>query len=53
MVFQRSMLDWRRGWGQSSMGICALCYIKLLWCNAFPEICAQLEEEDGVNLSSV
>ena len=27
MVFQRSMLDWRRGWGQSTMGICALCYI--------------------------
>ena len=27
MVFQRSMLDWRRGWGQSAMGICELCYI--------------------------
>ena len=27
MVFQRSMLNWRRGWGQSVMGICPLCYI--------------------------
>ena len=27
MVFQRSVLNWRRGWGQSAMGICALCYI--------------------------
>ena len=27
MVFQRSMLHWRRGWGQSPIGICALCYI--------------------------
>ena len=26
MVLQRSMLNWRRGWGQSAMGICALCY---------------------------
>ena len=34
------------GWGQSAMGICALCYIymKYMWCNAFPEIYAQLEE---------
>ena len=40
------------GWGQSSMGICALCYIyiyiyiymKLICCNGFPEIYAQLEE---------
>ena len=31
MVFQRSMLDWRRGWGQSAMGICALCYISNLF----------------------
>ena len=27
MVFQRSILDWRSGWGQSAMGTCALCYI--------------------------
>ena len=32
------------GGGQSAMGICALCYIyiyiymKLIWCNVFPEI---------------
>ena len=49
MVFQRSMLNWRRGWGQSAIGICALCYtyMKLIWCNGFPEIYAQLEEGVG------
>ena len=42
MVFQRSMLNWRRGWGQSAMGIYGLCYVymKLIWCNGFPEIYA-------------
>ena len=47
MVFQTSMLDWRRGWGQSAIGICPLClyiYLKLIWFNGFPEIYAQLEE---------
>ena len=46
------MLAWRRGWGQSAMGVCALCYIYriLIWCNGFPEIYAPLEEGDGVNL---
>ena len=34
MVFQRSLLDWRRGWGQYTMGICAFCYI---W-NLFEEV---------------
>ena len=35
--------------GQSGMGIHALCYIymKLLWCNGFVEIYAQLEEGWG------
>ena len=49
MVFQRSMFDWMRGWGQSAIGICALCYIymKLIWCNGFPEISALLEEGVG------
>ena len=49
MVFQRSMLNWRRGWSQSAIGICALGYIymKLIWCNGFPEIYAQLEGEWG------
>ena len=30
------------GWGQSAIGICALCYIymKLIWCNGFPGIYA-------------
>ena len=52
MVFQISMLDWRKGWGQSAICICALCYIymKLIWCNGFPEMYAQLEEGVGVNL---
>ena len=27
VVFHGSMLNWRRGWGQSAMGICVLCYI--------------------------
>ena len=27
VVFQRSMLDWRRGWGQSAMVICAFFYL--------------------------
>ena len=49
MVVQRSMLNWRRGWGQSAIGIWALCYIymKHIWCNGFPEIYAQLEEGLG------
>ena len=40
VVFERSMLDWRRGWGQSAMGICALCYIYMshIWFTGFPEI---------------
>ena len=32
MVFQTSMLNWRRGWCQSAMGIWALCYIWNLFC---------------------
>ena len=27
MVLPRSMLTWRRGGGQSAIGICALCYM--------------------------
>ena len=27
-----------------------LLYMKLIWCSGFPEIYAQLEEEDGVSL---
>ena len=30
--------------------MCILLYMKLMWCNRFPEIYAQLEEEGGVNL---
>ena len=49
IVFQRSILNWRRGCGQSAMGLCALCYIYMthIWCNGFPEIYAQLEEWVG------
>ena len=50
MVFQRSMLNWKEGWGQPAMGICALCYIymKLIWCNGFPEIYASRSAKFGV-----
>ena len=40
MILQTSMLN--RG-AQSAMGSCALCYIKLILCNGFAEIYAQLE----------
>ena len=47
MVFHRSILDWRRGWGQSAMVLCALCYI----CNFYGvmvfQIYARLEEGVG------
>ena len=36
VVFHRSMVDWRRGWGQSIM--------KLIQCRGLPEIYAQLME---------
>ena len=46
------MLDWKRVCGQPAMGICAVChiYMKLIWCNGFSEIYAQLGEGVGVNL---
>ena len=34
-VFKAPMLDWRKGWGQSAMGLCALCYICQVWCYIF------------------
>ena len=38
-VFQRSMLDWWRGWDQSAMGICSLFYyVKCIQCSGVPEI---------------
>ena len=47
MVFQRSMLHWRMGVGSFCHGyMCIVLYMKLIWCNGFPEIYAQLE--DGV-----
>ena len=48
MVFQRSMLDWRRGLGLICHGyMCIVLYMKLIWCNGFPETCAHLEEGVG------
>ena len=48
LVFQRSMLDWRRGVHLPHMStMCILLYMKLIWCNGFPEIYAQLEEGGG------
>ena len=46
-VFQRSMLDWRRGY-VCLQYMCILLYVKVIWCSGFPEIYAQLEE--GVHL---
>ena len=45
MVFQTSMLDWRRVGGLICHGcMCILLYMKCIRCNDFPEIYAQLEE---------
>ena len=41
VVFHRSMVNWRRGWGQSVM--------KLIHCSGLPEIYGQL----GVSLPKV
>ena len=45
MVLQRSMLDWRRGWGQSVM--------KLMQCTGLPEIYAQLWGVHLPNMSTL
>ena len=39
VVFHRSMVNWRRGWGQSVM--------KHMQCSGLPEIYGQLEEGAG------
>ena len=46
------MLSCKRGWGQYAIGKYALLYtyMKLIWCNGFPEIYAPLEEGFLVNL---
>ena len=36
VVFHGSMVNWRRGWGQSIM--------KLIWCSGLPWMYVQLEE---------
>ena len=34
VVLHRSMVDWRRGWGQSAMRcMCILLYVKHTWCS--------------------
>ena len=38
VVFQRSMLSWRRGWGQSAMDICGCFYM----CNLFGVVVFQI-----------
>ena len=51
VVFQRSVIDWRRGLGSVCHGnMCILLYMKLFWCSGFPEIYARLEEGVGVSL---
>ena len=42
VVFQRSMLNWRKG-DFCFWYMCILLYVKLIWCSGFPEIYAQLE----------
>ena len=45
LVFQRSMLNWRRGLGSiCHRYMCIVLYMKLIWCIGFPEIYACLEE---------
>ena len=45
VVFHRSMVNWRRGVGSICHGyMCFLLYMKLIWCNGFPEKYGQLEE---------
>ena len=45
VVFQRSMIDWKRVMGSVCHGyMCILLYVKLLQCSGFPEIYAWLEE---------
>ena len=46
MVFQWSMLDWR-GVLICHRYMCIVLYMKLIWCDGFQEISAQLEEGVG------
>ena len=44
MVFQRSMVDWRRELGSIwHRYMCIVLYMKLMWCNGFPKIYEQLQ----------
>ena len=49
VVFHRSMVNCRRGWGCLHCYLCILLYVKLHWCSGLPYIYGQLEE--GVGLS--
>ena len=46
MLLQTSLLDWGVCLPNMS-SMCILLYMKLIWCNGFPEIYAQLEEQIG------
>ena len=38
VVFHKSIVDWWRGVGSICLGyMCILLYMKLIWCNGFPE----------------
>ena len=53
MVFQRSMLDWRRGGVCLHWCLCIHLYVKCSWCSGLPEIYGQLEEEVGSDCTGV
>ena len=44
VLFQRSMINWRRGY-ISPRYVSILLYLKLIWCSGVPEIYSWLEEE--------
>ena len=48
VVFQTSMLNWRRGWSPVCHGyMCILLYVKLIWCSGVAQIYCQVEEGMG------
>ena len=54
VLFQRSMLNWRCEVVSICHGyMCILLYMKLIWCNGFPENYAQLEGGYLPNMNSL
>ena len=49
VVFQRSMVDWRRGGVCLHWYLCILLYVKLSQCSGLPYIYGQLEEGWGLS----